>query len=52
MLWTILVIMALYANTLFAFWCVPVQSPAAVGVSMLFMFSVTPMVLLWASRAR
>lgn len=52
LLWTILVIMTLYANTLFAFWCVPVQSAAAVGVSMLVMFSVTPWVLLWASRAR
>lgn len=51
LLWTILVLMALYANTLFAFWCVPVQSAAATGVSMLVMFSVTPLVLLWASRS-
>lgn len=52
LLGTILVLMALYANTLFAFWCVPPQSSVSTGISMLVLFIGTPFLLLWAARPR
>jgi hypothetical protein len=52
LLWTVLLLMIPYANTLFGFYCAPPVSSVAFGVSMLAIFSLTPALLLWASRNR
>jgi hypothetical protein len=52
LLLTMLILMALYSNTLFGYIALPPQSGAVVGACMLLLFIVTPAVLLWAARAR
>lgn len=52
LLWTILVLMLFYANTLLGLVPPPAQSSAVIGASMLVLFSVTPALLLWAARTR
>jgi hypothetical protein len=52
LLWTMLILMASYANTLFGFIEMPAPSAAVMGLSMLFLFTLTPALLLWAARTR
>lgn len=52
LLWTILLLMVSYANTLLGFISVPAQSSAVIGGSMLVLFTLTPALLLWAARTR
>jgi membrane-bound metal-dependent hydrolase YbcI (DUF457 family) len=50
LLWTLLLLMVPYANTLMGFIELPPPPSAAVGISMLVLFSGTPLLLLWAAR--
>lgn len=52
LLWTMLILMASYANTLFGFIELPAPSGVVMGASMLFLFTLTPALLLWAARTR
>jgi hypothetical protein len=52
LLWTMLILMAMYSNTLFGYIALPPQSAAVIGASMLVLFTFTQAVLLWAARAR
>ena len=52
LLWTMLLLMLSYTNTLFGFIEVPAQSDVVMGAAMLFLFTLTPALLLWAARTR
>jgi hypothetical protein len=52
LLWTMLILMASYSNTLFGYIAVPQKSGVVIGASMLVLFAITPALLLWAASPR